>query len=58
MDWSSGLMNADSFPCIICGKGLERANENYEQQPSGGIITGSRCPVQRVNAETLGRERH
>ncbi len=51
-------MNADSFPCIICGKGLERANENYEQQPSGGIITGSRCPVQRVNAETLGRERH
>ncbi len=38
MDWSSIPVNPESFPCLICGKRLERANETYEQQPNDGIM--------------------
>jgi hypothetical protein len=29
---------ADSFPCIICGCPLERAFDDYEAQPSDGVM--------------------
>lgn len=32
------MTRSESFPCIICGKPLERALESFEPQPSEGIM--------------------